>query len=166
MQSEIIHLLFIYLLTLNFVYEKIWKYHKELADKASYSTIHPTPIIHEQHFISFFFNLPVSVDKRCWNVLRNYGWCHPPKEIGTTVPNLTGREEEIAPLSPFGVPLDNRRDVPKHRVPCGWHRFTLYKCTVAAPSYLLLPGRMGRPSTPRFPPSLLACATRWWAEFF
>lgn len=54
MQSEIIHLLFIYLLTLNFVYEKIWKYHKELADKASYSTIHPTPIIHEQHFISFF----------------------------------------------------------------------------------------------------------------
>lgn len=46
------------------------------------------------------------------------------------VTNLTGREEEIAPLSPFGVPLDNRRDVPKDRIPYGWHRFTLYKYTV------------------------------------
>ena len=63
-------------------------------------------------------------------LLRNYGWSHPPKEIGTTVPNLTGREEEIAPLSPFGVPFDNRCDVPKQRVPCSWHRFTLCKCTV------------------------------------
>lgn len=39
------------------------------------------------------------------------------KKIGTMVTNLTGREEEIAPLSPFGVPVDNRRDVPKDRIP-------------------------------------------------